>query len=209
MPLTVWPPSRCPLAPKPHPDPTHTPAHTPTLSLTLALPPTTDPNPSSIPGPDPGQVLLAHKANLHFAEPFGGNTPLHAFAAEGFAEVPPAGCTRTRTRTAHAHATRYGHGHGHRQGMGMGMGMGMHMKTRMPMCCRRSSGCCRRARRPPPSTSRTARLNRRQCMHWSISTHRRARAARDETGSSSPLRCSPVCEHDHAHTLCRPQHMPS
>eukprot|EP00964_Phaeocystis_antarctica_P082643 scaffold51859_cov60-Phaeocystis_antarctica.AAC.3 len=35
------------------------------------------------------EVLLAHKANLHFAEPFGGNTPLHAFAAEGFAEVYP------------------------------------------------------------------------------------------------------------------------
>ena len=33
------------------------------------------------------RVLLKHKANLAFAEPFGGNTPLHAFAKEGHAEA--------------------------------------------------------------------------------------------------------------------------
>ena len=74
-------------------------------------------------------MLLAHKANLHFAEPFGGNTPLHAFAAEGFAEVHPYALHahvlvyRTCVRTAACAYTP----HAHALPMPMPMHMHMHM----------------------------------------------------------------------------------
>ena len=41
---------------------------------------------------------------LHFAEPFGGNTALHAFAVEGFAEVAPYACALGRV-CVHIHRT--------------------------------------------------------------------------------------------------------